>query len=212
MHKIGDDTPATADGNKEFRPGVPGTSELATIVKYEFMNTLQRELVKVIEAAGITLDQADDEQLFKALQAMAENGALINASGVQSVPTGVFTEMDLDNVIYDTGSYYNSSNGFTIPAGVTKVQLFSSVHFDPIADSTYRLITTWKNGAAFIGNGGNTLLNAGSAAATGMIAVSVPVDVVQGDVLTAVCGHGRGSNLSTNSFANHCYLGMRVIK
>lgn len=62
MHKIGDDTP-TADGNGEFKE-----TPVPTDLRSAFMTTIQRELVKVVEASGQTLDPNDDNQIFKALQ------------------------------------------------------------------------------------------------------------------------------------------------
>lgn len=66
MHKI--DTPG-ADAADEFTSGNPFSSVPATTVGHEWLNSVQRELVGVIEGEGITLDKADDTQLVAGLLA-----------------------------------------------------------------------------------------------------------------------------------------------
>jgi len=61
MHKIGDDTP-TADGNGEFKE-TPTTTDL----RAGWANTIQRELVKIVQWCGLTLSTADDDQIQKGL-------------------------------------------------------------------------------------------------------------------------------------------------
>tara|TARA_R110002012_G_scaffold223601_3_gene395563 strand:+ start:681 stop:1601 length:921 start_codon:yes stop_codon:yes gene_type:complete len=56
---------ATAEG--EWRPGNPGTGQQATPMLSTWFNMLQRELINVVESAGIALDTADDAQLLEAL-------------------------------------------------------------------------------------------------------------------------------------------------
>jgi hypothetical protein len=78
MHRIDDPTavptlpaPRPAGTPGFFTGGSPGTGGfLATVVRYEFMNALQEELVAVIQAAGLTLDKTNDNQLLAALRQM----------------------------------------------------------------------------------------------------------------------------------------------
>lgn len=66
MEKVGAYTErATAEG--EWRPGNPGTGQQATPMLSSWFNMLQRELVGIVESAGLALDQANDAQLLEAL-------------------------------------------------------------------------------------------------------------------------------------------------
>lgn len=70
MQKIGSLT-ATADPQGEFTGGDPGQGTPATIVDPGWLNTVQRELVAIVEAAGLTLDGGNDAQGLAAIQAIA---------------------------------------------------------------------------------------------------------------------------------------------
>jgi len=54
------------DGN-EFTDGDPGLGVPPSTVGAKILNTIQRELVAVVEAAGISLSDADDTQLLQAI-------------------------------------------------------------------------------------------------------------------------------------------------
>lgn len=69
MQKIGDST-STANGAGEFTQGQPGSGVDATIIAVTWLNAVQRELIHVVEGAGINLDPADDSQVLKAIQAI----------------------------------------------------------------------------------------------------------------------------------------------
>jgi microcystin-dependent protein len=70
MEKVGAYTDrATEIG--EWRSGNPGLGQQATPMLAAYFNMLQRELVAVVESAGIELDEGDDEQLVKAITAIA---------------------------------------------------------------------------------------------------------------------------------------------
>jgi len=66
MHKI--DAP-DATGANEFRDGDAALGLLATVVWSKWLNTVQRELVAVVESEGIALDDADDVQMLEAIAA-----------------------------------------------------------------------------------------------------------------------------------------------
>ena len=59
-----------ATGSFEFTNGNPSLSIAATVVSDEWLNAVQREIVKVIEGQGIVLDKGDDTQLEQALLLM----------------------------------------------------------------------------------------------------------------------------------------------
>lgn len=71
MQKIGAST-NTANPSGEFTEGNPAAGIAATLLKAQWLNAIQRELVRVVEAAGLTLDAADDSQILKAIQTIQE--------------------------------------------------------------------------------------------------------------------------------------------
>ncbi|HAN6068840.1 TPA: phage tail protein, partial [Escherichia coli] len=66
MRKISDIT-SYVDENDEFTDGEPATGVKPTPLLALWFNVIQRELVKVVESAGLTLDPTDDTQLWQAL-------------------------------------------------------------------------------------------------------------------------------------------------
>lgn len=66
MKKISDIT-SYVDENDEFTDGKPESGVRPTPLLAAWFNVIQRELVKVVESAGLTLDPADDTQLWQAL-------------------------------------------------------------------------------------------------------------------------------------------------
>lgn len=60
----------TADTNGEFTDGSGASGVEATLLPAAWFNTIQRELVAVIEGAGLTLDASDDTQLLQAIKAL----------------------------------------------------------------------------------------------------------------------------------------------
>ncbi|MBU0809605.1 MAG: phage tail protein [Gammaproteobacteria bacterium] len=67
MEKVGAYTErATEIG--EWRPGNPGLGQQATPMLAAYFNMLQRELVGVVEKAGLELDPEDDGQLLRAIR------------------------------------------------------------------------------------------------------------------------------------------------
>lgn len=72
MQKIGAST-ASANALGEFTEGNPGAGIAATLLKAAWLNAVQRELVNLVEGAGLTLSAADDSQILKAIQAIQAN-------------------------------------------------------------------------------------------------------------------------------------------
>lgn len=71
-----------------FTNGNPGTGIPATQVPAYFLNALQKELVGVIAAAGLTPDKSDNTQLITALNALFLNSAA-NLGDLGSLPTAL---------------------------------------------------------------------------------------------------------------------------
>lgn len=69
MQKIGAYT-GSADANDEFREGSPSAGVAPTLIKGGWLNGVQRELVAVIQGAGMALSGSDDAQLLKAIHAL----------------------------------------------------------------------------------------------------------------------------------------------
>lgn len=86
MKKIGDST-NTADASGEWSEGNPAAGLPSTLIKADWMTTVQRELISAITGAGIPLDKLDDGQLLKAIKALA--GAAADFSKLKNVPTTV---------------------------------------------------------------------------------------------------------------------------
>jgi hypothetical protein len=74
VHKI-DGAGATAEN--EFTKGNSAAGTPATIVTDDWLNSVQREIVNVIETAGLALNKPDDTQLYQAI-------AVIVAAATQS--------------------------------------------------------------------------------------------------------------------------------
>ncbi|WP_062789368.1 hypothetical protein [Aquitalea pelogenes] len=58
-----------------FHDGDPSTGALGTIVTAAWLNSMQGELVSVIEAAGIKLDAAKTDQLKQAISKLVSDAA-----------------------------------------------------------------------------------------------------------------------------------------
>ncbi|CAK7025467.1 hypothetical protein [Saezia sanguinis] len=70
MQKIGSIT-STADSNGEFTNGVVAQGIVPTLLDAAWFNTIQRELVKVVEGAGLELNPSDNTQIWQAIKLLA---------------------------------------------------------------------------------------------------------------------------------------------
>ncbi len=68
MQKIGDIPNTRADSNGEFTDGNVAGGVPPTLLPAEWFNTIQRELVTVVQDGGLTLDPNDDTQVLAALK------------------------------------------------------------------------------------------------------------------------------------------------
>lgn len=88
MQKIGNIT-STADANGEWTNGNVAAGAVPTLLDAAWLNTIQRELINVISAAGLTLDPSNDAQLLAALKVGIGPGRLL---GVKVFTTsGIYT-------------------------------------------------------------------------------------------------------------------------
>lgn len=65
MQKIGNIT-STADANGEWTNGNVAAGTAPTLIDAAWLNTIQRELINIISAAGITIDPSNDSQVIAA--------------------------------------------------------------------------------------------------------------------------------------------------
>ena len=121
-----------------FSEGNPGAGTPATIVSADWLNAVQGELVNFIEAAGLTLDKADNTQLLQAFAALAGayprgtlNGLEVtgnSGSPTTSIDIAPGSARDQDNALNmdlaavltkDITSVWTEGNGGGFPSGLT---------------------------------------------------------------------------------------------
>jgi microcystin-dependent protein len=73
MEKVGAYTERVTEGG-EWRPGNPATGQQATPMLADYFNMLQRELVALVQAGGLTLDAENDAQVLASVQALITTG------------------------------------------------------------------------------------------------------------------------------------------
>ncbi|TKI02905.1 tail fiber protein, partial [Martelella alba] len=78
MQKIGNIT-STADSDGEFTDGNVAGGVSPTILPAAWFNTIQRELVNLVQGGSLTLDSANDAQALAAINVLCN----------QSAPVGV---------------------------------------------------------------------------------------------------------------------------
>ncbi len=106
MQKIGDIAGSNADGNGEWTQGDPQGSVPATIIMAEFLNTLQRELVAIVEHNSGGLNPNDDAQLIAAIRLIGQPAGGVSLLGQVAKGTG-----DTLNLPY--GQVNIGGNGFS---------------------------------------------------------------------------------------------------
>ncbi|WP_140393628.1 MULTISPECIES: tail fiber protein [Pseudomonas] len=73
MQKIGSSTP-TANDSGEFTEGNPGAGVEPTWLTAAWHNSVQRELISVVQGGGLALDPHDDAQMLSAIRNIIRNG------------------------------------------------------------------------------------------------------------------------------------------
>lgn len=101
MHK----TTGTGHVANEFADEVPGVSE-GTVVDSDWLNTVQRELVALVEAAGLTLDGGDDAQILQALGRQTVTvGENITAGDVVGRLNGAYVKCEPKTLLTQTNIF-----------------------------------------------------------------------------------------------------------
>ncbi|KDB09524.1 hypothetical protein LIG30_1496, partial [Burkholderia sp. lig30] len=75
----------TPDG--AFHAGDDSTGALGTIVTSAYMQSMQEEVVGVVEGAGMELDPADNGQLLKALVKIIKMQEVVSSYSIAALPT-----------------------------------------------------------------------------------------------------------------------------
>lgn len=88
MEKVGAYTDRATELG-EWRSGNPASGQQATPMLSAYFNMLQRELVAVVESAGVELDKEDDGQLLQAINALID----------LRVPDKLFLSFDVDTAL-----------------------------------------------------------------------------------------------------------------
>ena len=103
MRKVGSTTD-TADANGEYTNGNVANGVSPTIINVEMLNTFQRELVNVVEGAGIALDPNDDGQVLKALDKIIDDkfDCSISFNGYQKFASGLVKQWGLASITTDS--------------------------------------------------------------------------------------------------------------
>jgi hypothetical protein len=156
MHRTEGANYAEVGGKKEFTDGPPGTT-----VEEDWLNAVQKELVTVIEDAGLTLKTASTEtgvQLLAALDAMyARNAGLDyvgfsvnkNNSGDQSIAASTSTKITFDgaNAEWDTEGDFDDANNRYTPSVAGKYLFTGHIHISAQTDQATLYVRIRKNGA-----------------------------------------------------------------
>ncbi|VXC71632.1 conserved hypothetical protein [Pseudomonas sp. 8Z] len=98
MQKISDST-NTANAAGEFTEGSAAGGIPATLLRAAWLNAIQRELVAVIEDAGLSLDPNDDTQLRAAIRVLLQGK--LNASATAVAATKLATARTIGGVAFD---------------------------------------------------------------------------------------------------------------
>lgn len=166
MQKISDST-ASANASGEFTEGSPGAGIQATLLKAAWLNAIQRELVNVITAAGISLDAGDDAQLLKAIRAIL--AAASSWAALQGKPTTLlgfgitdaYTKDQIDSAKAPLASpaLTGVPTAPTAAAGTNSTQLantaFVKAAVNAIVDAAPGALDTLKELADALGNDPN---------------------------------------------------------
>lgn len=145
MQKIGDIPNTRADSHGEFTDGNVAGGVPPTILPAEWFNTLQRELIKVVQAGGLTLDPNDDTQVLAALKKLflqsGNNLSEIKAAG----PAAVAAALANLGALSTTGTAIAATK-------LSTARKIGGVAFDGTADITLPFINTTSADIQLAGN------------------------------------------------------------
>lgn len=199
MHRI-DTSTAQKDkfgaGKNGFTGGNPQTGELPTALNAEFFDSVQEEIASIIEAAGINLSNASNNQLLAAIKALVGPGRLIGSqlftAGGQYTPSAGM-KFILAHMIGGGGAAggtpaTSSSQTGGVAAGNSGAYAYIKAYASDIGAGK----------AVSVGGGGKSQVN-GAGFAGGTTAIADIADVTGG------YGSGPGSVGATTAVAQPSY-------
>lgn len=102
MQKIGDST-STANADGEYTEGDPGAGVVATLIKAEWLNAIQRELIAVVQGAGLAPDKAKFDQVLTAIRTLNRQTVVLadvgTAGAYKAVNSPVLTALPVTGCI-----------------------------------------------------------------------------------------------------------------
>jgi len=135
MHKI--DGPGATSPAEEFTEGNPGLGIIATTVTDDWLNTVQRELVKVVEGAGLTLDKPTDTQVFDAILLLI--GGVGAGAGISQAIVNNQAPLSITGLIFDKALVRAGEFAVQFERKTDTQDVIESgrafVGYDPVADT-----------------------------------------------------------------------------
>lgn len=213
MRKISDITSYT-DDNDEFTDGDIPSGLKPTPLLAEWFNVIQRELVNVVESAGLELDKADDEQLWKALVKYFASGEdldnSISALGTMAKQNDSAVDINggtVDGVVI--GGESPSSGAFTTLTASQGITGNVTGNLTGNASTATKLQTARSiNGVSFDGSTDITIpvMGAATQVRLGAVASYIPSgneiswtqNLGSGNVMTGIIVQDTGSNSADN--------------
>ena len=132
MQKISDST-NTANLSGEFTEGSSAAGVPATLLKAEWLNAIQRELVRVVTGGGLELDRTKDDQLFSAICRIIQSGSVsysLDTGGANAYAFGLtpVTTSRKDGVPIWIKVKTSNTGASTVNDGIGTVPLVGGAH------------------------------------------------------------------------------------
>ncbi|HHH0821513.1 TPA: hypothetical protein ACPZPM_001758 [Yersinia enterocolitica] len=122
MQKIGNIPNTRADNNGEFTDGNVAGGVPPTILPAEWFNTIQRELISILSAAGFSLDPGNDNQVLAALNKIFLSSPIFTGTpttptaSAGTVNTQIATTAFVKNAGLQFGNIFSASASGAIPS------------------------------------------------------------------------------------------------
>lgn len=193
MHRI-DAAGHTLD--YKFTDGNPATATPATVVDAKWLNMVQEEIITVIAAAGITLDDGDETQLYDAIMALI----LANVPTIPDASTTVKGKVEL-------ATNTEASDGVDTVRAVTPAGVKGAIDARVASDTAAGLVEFATSAETITGSATDRAVTpAGLAALTssdtraGLVELATNAEVQTGtDTARAVTPAGLASQTSTDT-------------
>lgn len=162
MQKISEST-NSANPAGEFTEGNPAAGAAATLLKAQWLNVIQRELVGLVLGAGISLSANDDAQVLKAVKALA--GAAADFDKLLNKPTTLsgygitdaLTVPQMNAALTGKANKATTLSGYGITDAFTKPETTSAIQqaVAALVASSPAALDTLKELADALGNDPN---------------------------------------------------------